>query len=104
MSSTSLDGIIGQNRRELPSGASSLETTPTETGEGAVSVAGEDDADIEGGSESPGKGPVGKSSEEEPTVHHCGWFGVRPRWIQRFMTPKWALFWLCWAGAVQGEF
>ncbi|XP_039434591.1 solute carrier organic anion transporter family member 4A1 isoform X1 [Culex pipiens pallens] len=106
MSSTSLDGIIGQNRRELPSGASSLETTPTETtvgGEGAVSVAGEDDADIEGGSElSSGKGPVGKSSEEEPTVHHCGWFGVRPRWIQRFMTPKWALFWLCWAGAVQG--
>lgn len=33
----------------------------------------------------------------------CGWFSFRPTWIQKFMSPKWALFWLCWAGAVQGN-
>uniref|UniRef100_A0A182VTG2 Uncharacterized protein n=1 Tax=Anopheles minimus TaxID=112268 RepID=A0A182VTG2_9DIPT len=36
-----------------------------------------------------------------PRSYHCGWFALRPRWMERFMTPKWALFWLCWAGAVQ---
>ncbi|XP_055547959.1 solute carrier organic anion transporter family member 4A1 [Wyeomyia smithii] len=39
---------------------------------------------------------------EQESAYHCGWWSVRPRWMQRFMTPKWALFWLCWAGAVQG--
>nr|XP_040237134.2 solute carrier organic anion transporter family member 4A1 [Anopheles coluzzii] len=37
-----------------------------------------------------------------PRAYHCGWFALRPKWMERFMTPKWALFWLCWAGAVQG--
>ncbi|KPJ00330.1 Solute carrier organic anion transporter family member 4A1 [Papilio xuthus] len=32
----------------------------------------------------------------------CGWGAVRPAWLQRFRTAKWALFWLCWAGAIQG--
>lgn len=32
----------------------------------------------------------------------CGWGVFRPRWLQRFRTAKWALFWLCWAGAIQG--
>ncbi|XP_030021083.2 solute carrier organic anion transporter family member 4A1 isoform X1 [Manduca sexta] len=32
----------------------------------------------------------------------CGWGVFRPRWVQRFRTAKWALFWLCWAGAIQG--
>uniref|UniRef100_A0A1B0CUF1 Uncharacterized protein n=1 Tax=Lutzomyia longipalpis TaxID=7200 RepID=A0A1B0CUF1_LUTLO len=32
----------------------------------------------------------------------CGWFTFRPKCIQTFLSPKWALFWLCWAGAVQG--
>lgn len=106
MSSTSLDGIIGQNR-EQSGVSSSSETTPAETpevgplvktGEGGskiVSDVGEEE-DVEGGKE-PAK------LDGEP-VYHCGWFGVRPRWIQRFMTPKWALFWLCWAGAVQGGY
>lgn len=35
--------------------------------------------------------------------YQCGWFSFRPKCLQRFMNPKWALFWLCWAGAVQGK-
>ncbi|CAH2103005.1 unnamed protein product [Euphydryas editha] len=33
----------------------------------------------------------------------CGWGVLRPAWLQRFRTAKWALFWLCWAGAIQGK-
>uniref|UniRef100_A0A182MAI0 Uncharacterized protein n=1 Tax=Anopheles culicifacies TaxID=139723 RepID=A0A182MAI0_9DIPT len=56
--------------------------------------------------------PIKVAAEEEspsqrpatpPRSYHCGWFALRPRWMERFMTPKWALFWLCWAGAVQGK-
>ncbi|XP_050680474.1 solute carrier organic anion transporter family member 4A1 isoform X2 [Leptidea sinapis] len=32
----------------------------------------------------------------------CGWGKLRPSWLQTFRTAKWALFWLCWAGAIQG--
>lgn len=32
----------------------------------------------------------------------CGWLWFRPMYLQRFRTAKWALFWLCWAGAMQG--
>ncbi|XP_020709154.2 solute carrier organic anion transporter family member 4A1 [Athalia rosae] len=32
----------------------------------------------------------------------CGWFWLRPKCLQKFRTAKWALFWLCWAGAMQG--
>ena len=32
----------------------------------------------------------------------CGWIWFRPGYLQRFRTAKWALFWLCWAGAMQG--
>lgn len=32
----------------------------------------------------------------------CGWLWYRPSCLQRFRTAKWALFWLCWAGALQG--
>ncbi|XP_043261056.1 solute carrier organic anion transporter family member 4A1 isoform X1 [Colletes gigas] len=32
----------------------------------------------------------------------CGWFWFRPTYLQRFRTAKWALFWLCWTGAIQG--
>ncbi|XP_049279584.1 solute carrier organic anion transporter family member 4A1 [Anopheles funestus] len=55
--------------------------------------------------------PIKVGPDEEPPLqrpatpprsYHCGWFALRPRWMERFMTPKWALFWLCWAGAVQG--
>lgn len=32
----------------------------------------------------------------------CGWYWFRPIYLQKFRTAKWALFWLCWAGAMQG--
>ncbi|XP_013775144.1 solute carrier organic anion transporter family member 4A1-like [Limulus polyphemus] len=32
----------------------------------------------------------------------CGWFGIHPLCLQRFRTPRWVLFWICWAGALQG--
>jgi hypothetical protein len=38
-------------------------------------------------------------SDPTPT---CGWFGFHPQFIQRFMTPKWALIFLCLAGTTQG--
>ncbi|XP_011292793.2 solute carrier organic anion transporter family member 4A1 [Musca domestica] len=31
-----------------------------------------------------------------------GWFRYKPKCLQRFCTAKWALFWLCWGGAMQG--
>lgn len=34
----------------------------------------------------------------------CGWLCFRPSYLQRFRTAKWALFWLCWAGAMQGKY
>lgn len=33
-----------------------------------------------------------------------GWFKIQPKFLQRFLSAKWALFWLCWAGAMQGWF
>lgn len=48
-------------------------------------------------------GTVPNDKDEVPK-YQCGWFSFRPKCLQRFMNPKWALFWLCWAGAVQGEF
>ncbi|XP_062547204.1 solute carrier organic anion transporter family member 4A1 isoform X2 [Armigeres subalbatus] len=112
MSSTSLCGIIGGNHER---DGSSLETTPTTTtvaltestsktgSNGMDGVCGlmtnNLDFSVEDGvANGRSAGEVVQQAES----HHCGWFGIRPRWIQRFMTPKWALFWLCWAGAVQG--
>ncbi|XP_053675712.1 solute carrier organic anion transporter family member 4A1 [Anopheles nili] len=43
-----------------------------------------------------------EQQQQQQRSYHCGWFAIRPKWMARFMTPKWALFWLCWAGAVQG--
>lgn len=34
----------------------------------------------------------------------CGWFWFKPTYLQKFRTAKWALFWLCWAGAMQGSY
>ncbi|XP_061708271.1 solute carrier organic anion transporter family member 4A1 [Cydia pomonella] len=42
-----------------------------------------------------------RQTESGPELR-CGWGALRPCWLQRFRTAKWALFWLCWAGAVQG--
>ncbi|KAH8409881.1 hypothetical protein KR009_000300 [Drosophila setifemur] len=36
------------------------------------------------------------------TEQRFGWWRWHPRWLQRFCTAKWALFWLCWGGALQG--
>ena len=41
------------------------------------------------------------SPEEEPSKG-CGWWWFRPKCLQKKQTAKWVLFWLCWAGAVQG--
>lgn len=35
-------------------------------------------------------------------LRRCGWFCLTPDRLQNFRTPKWVLFWLCWAGALQG--
>jgi hypothetical protein len=50
-------------------------------------------------------GPVDKhrSGVEEDLDARCGWCFFRPQFLQRFRTAKWVLFWLCWAGAVQGR-
>lgn len=115
MSSTSLDGIIGGNRER---DGSSLETTPTTT---TVTTVALTESTSKTGSNNSTDGTswatnklnvcvedgIGKEKSagevvEHSDSYHCGWFGMRPRWIQQFLTPKWALFWLCWAGAVQG--
>jgi hypothetical protein len=50
-------------------------------------------------------GPVDKqrSAVQEDSEARCGWCFFRPLFLQRFRTAKWVLFWLCWAGAVQGR-
>ncbi|XP_034951398.1 solute carrier organic anion transporter family member 4A1 isoform X2 [Chelonus insularis] len=55
-------------------------------------------------------GPVKEEMKEEMQLDMekvsskklCGWFWFRPSYLQKFRTAKWALFWLCWAGAMQG--
>lgn len=32
-----------------------------------------------------------------------GWFKFYPKCLQTFLSAKWALFWMCWAGALQGK-
>lgn len=32
-----------------------------------------------------------------------GWFGYQPKCLQNLLSAKWALFWMCWAGALQGK-
>ena len=39
---------------------------------------------------------------EKPT-HSCGWFKFRPKCLQHFMSPRYALAFLCLAGAIQGN-
>lgn len=38
---------------------------------------------------------------DEPS-QTCGWLSFRPRILRRFMNPRWALAFLCLAGATQG--
>ncbi|XP_076662567.1 organic anion transporting polypeptide 26F isoform X1 [Halictus rubicundus] len=48
------------------------------------------------------KPEVPKESDRTTDNLKCGWFWFRPLHLQRFRTAKWALFWLCWTGAIQG--
>lgn len=38
-------------------------------------------------------------SDDKPVYGLCGF---KVKIFQRFLSAKWALFWLCWAGALQG--
>lgn len=38
----------------------------------------------------------------DPNDPQCGIWFFRPNCLQHFRTPKWVLFWLCWASAIQG--
>ncbi|KFM77806.1 Solute carrier organic anion transporter family member 4A1, partial [Stegodyphus mimosarum] len=52
------------------------------------------------------KGSVNSVSEMSDSFTEadklCGWGNFRPFCLQNFRTPHWVLFWLCWAGALQG--
>lgn len=41
-----------------------------------------------------------ENGQEGPS---CGWWRFRPKWLQRFMHPHYALAFLCLAGAIQGN-
>lgn len=43
-------------------------------------------------------------SRLDPNDPRCGIWFFRPNCLQHFRTPKWVLFWLCWASAIQGMF
>jgi hypothetical protein len=66
-----------------------------------LQTSGHDLGTVAGGCDSP----VDKqrSAVEEDSEARCGWCFFRPLFLQRFRTAKWVLFWLCWAGAVQGK-
>lgn len=40
--------------------------------------------------------------EDDDLGSPCGWGSLRPKNFQKFRTPRWVLFWLCWAGFLQG--
>jgi hypothetical protein len=50
--------------------------------------------------------PLGLSTNEindkgDEKITSCGWIGIRPKCLQKYLTPRWLLFWLCWAGFLQ---
>lgn len=42
------------------------------------------------------------AEEPDDSGGKCGWWCFKPDFIQRFRSPQWVLFFLCWAGALQG--
>lgn len=40
--------------------------------------------------------------EPDDSGGKCGWWCFKPDILQRFRSPQWVLFFLCWAGALQG--
>nr|XP_016929033.1 solute carrier organic anion transporter family member 4A1 [Drosophila suzukii] len=47
-------------------------------------------------------GSASSGADSDADAQQFGWCGWSPPWLQRFCTAKWALFWLCWGGALQG--
>lgn len=43
------------------------------------------------------------ASEVDAVTQTCGWWKFRPKCLQRFMNPRYALAFLCLAGAIQGN-
>ena len=41
------------------------------------------------------------NAERDNADEMCGWGPFKPGFCQRFRDPKWVLFWMCWAGAIQ---
>lgn len=41
---------------------------------------------------------------KETEQYYFGWFGVKPKCLKWLLSAKWSLFWMCWAGALQGNF
>ncbi|XP_037960729.1 solute carrier organic anion transporter family member 4A1 [Teleopsis dalmanni] len=41
-------------------------------------------------------------NKEDYSIQTIGWGKIKPKCLQRFCSAKWALFWLCWGGAMQG--
>ncbi|XP_013417999.1 solute carrier organic anion transporter family member 4A1 [Lingula anatina] len=62
---------------------------------------GEGDRSVTSGSLTSGS-VVDDDEDEDEEEEECGWRGVKPGFLQRFRSPKWVLFCLCWAGALQG--
>ncbi|GLG98076.1 Solute carrier organic anion transporter family member [Gryllus bimaculatus] len=52
--------------------------------------------------EPPPPGAASKGAGDTDGDARCGWCLFRPGLLQRFRTAKWVLFWLCWAGTMQG--
>lgn len=42
-------------------------------------------------------------SEMDEASQTCGWWSFRPKCLRRFMNPRYALAFLCVAGAIQGN-
>lgn len=42
------------------------------------------------------------NSTDTIKADHFGWFKIQPKCLQSLLSAKWALFWMCWAGALQG--
>ncbi|CAL4120916.1 unnamed protein product, partial [Meganyctiphanes norvegica] len=45
---------------------------------------------------------VTSSTDDDDLGGDCGWLCLKPKCLQCCRSPKWLLFWLCWASAVQG--
>ncbi|XP_033726916.1 solute carrier organic anion transporter family member 4A1-like [Pecten maximus] len=49
-----------------------------------------------------GQSDSATAAEDDDVTPPCGWCSFRPRVCQRFRTPRWLLFCLCWVSFIQG--